>query len=88
MLLIFRILPVVAANCASLNGKESLDKFEALRVFNVFLTEPSLNRTVAKGYLGATDDKEIYAEVVGPAETPSGGSGFQYYARNKPYLIR
>jgi Flp pilus assembly protein TadG len=79
-----RILPVVAANCESLNGKESLDEFHAIRVFNVFVTEPSMNRTVP----GTTDEKEIYGEVVGPAETPAGGSGFQYYSRNRPYLVR
>jgi Flp pilus assembly protein TadG len=79
-----RILPVVAANCESLNGKESLDEFHAIRVFNVFLTEPSMQRTLP----GVTDDKEIYGEVIGPAETPAGGSGFQYYSRNRPYLVR
>jgi hypothetical protein len=79
-----RILPVVAANCESLNGKENLDEFHAIRVFNVFLTEPSMNRAVP----GTTDDKEIYGEIVGPAETVAGGTGFQYYSRNRPYLVR
>jgi Flp pilus assembly protein TadG len=87
-----RILPVIAANCESLNGKSNLDEFHAIRVFNVFLTEPSLQRTAAAtGVTGATagtDDKEIYGEVVGPADTPAGGSGFQYYSRNRPYLVR
>lgn len=79
-----RILPVVAANCESLNGKSDLDAFQAIRVFNVFVTEPSMQRTSP----GVTDDKEIYGEIIGPAETISGGTGFQYYSRNRPYLIR
>jgi hypothetical protein len=79
-----RILPVVAANCDSLNGAADLDAFHSLRVFNVFLTEPSMNRTVP----GVTDDKEIYGEIVGPAETIEGGTGFQVYSRNRPYLVR
>jgi hypothetical protein len=37
---------------------------------------------------GTTDDKEIYGEVVGPATTLESGSGFQYYSRNRPYLVR
>ena len=83
-----RILPVVAAQCDGLNGASNLDAFKALRVFDVFLTEPSLNRTTAAGWRGATDEKEIYGEVLGPAETFGGSGGFQYYSRNKPYLVR
>jgi Flp pilus assembly protein TadG len=79
-----RILPVVAANCDSLNGSADLDAFHSLRVINVYLTEPSMNRTVP----GVTDDKEIYGEIVGPAETIEGGTGFQVYSRNRPYLVR
>lgn len=79
-----RILPVVAANCAGLNGASTLDEFQAIRVFNVFLTEPSMQRTVP----GVTDDKEIYGEVLGPAQNFEGGSGFQYFSRNRPYLVR
>jgi hypothetical protein len=80
-----RILPVVAANCAALNGTGSLDeKFTLLRVFDVFLTEPSAQRSLP----GTTDNKEIYGEVIGPANTFESGSGLQYYTRNKPYLVR
>jgi Flp pilus assembly protein TadG len=79
-----RVLPVVAASCESLNGASQLDEFNAIRVFNVFLTEPSANRSAPR----ETDDKEIYGEVMGPAAAIGGGSGFQYYARNKPFLIR
>lgn len=80
-----RILPVVAANCDELKGVgEAFEDYIILRVFDVFLTEPSLQRTLP----GPTDDKEIYGEVMGPAVTFAGGSGFQYYSRSKPYLVR
>ena len=79
-----RILPILAANCEGMNGAENLDKFQAIRVFNVFLTEPSMNRATP----GVTDEKEIYGEIIGPAQTFEGGSGFQYYSRNRPYLVR
>ena len=80
-----RVLPVVAANCDDLNGKGSAyEDYTLLRVFDVFLTEPSLQRPAPR----ATDDKEIYGEIIGPAETEQGSSGFQYYAKSKPYLVR
>jgi hypothetical protein len=88
-----RVLPIVAANCENLRGKgAAYEDYTLLRVFDVFLTEPSLQRSAAQtGKSGATvgtDNKEIYGEVIGPAETFDGSTGFQYYARNKPYLIR
>lgn len=88
-----RILPIVAANCDNLKGKgQAFEDYTILRVFDIFLPEPSLQRSASEtGYSGATvgtDDKEIYGEVIGPAETVSEGGGFQYYARNKPYLVR
>jgi hypothetical protein len=88
-----RVLPIVAANCDNLKGKGSaFVDFVILRVFNVFLTEPSLQRSnVQTGIAGATtgtDDKEIYGEVIGPGATFGSGGGFQYFARNKPYLVR
>ena len=80
-----RILPVIAANCAGLNGVGNADEdFELIRVFDVFITEPSGQRS----YPDVTDDKEIYGEVIGPAEVFEGGTGIQYYTRSKPYLVR
>lgn len=81
-----RVLPIVAADCTNLKGKgQAFEDYVILRVFDVFLTEPSMQRS---WYSVPTDDKEIYAEVIGPAQTFESGNGFQYYARNKPYLIR
>ncbi|WP_300974524.1 pilus assembly protein TadG-related protein [Sphingomonas sp. LHG3406-1] len=90
-----RVLPVVSANCANLTGKGGSGQvggYTILRVFDVFITEPSLTRTAAQtGVSGAsvgTDEKEIYGEIIGPATPVGGGSGFQYYSRNRPYLVR
>lgn len=80
-----RVLTIVAADCTNLKGKgEAFEDYVLLRAFDIFLTEPSLQRTVP----GVTDDKEIYGEVIGPAETFAGTTGFQYYSRNRPYLVR
>ena len=88
-----RVLPIVAANCDNLKGKGTgFEDYIILRVFNIFLTEPSLQRSNTEtGIAGATtgtDDKEIYGEIIGPGDTFGSGGGFQYYARNKPYLVR
>lgn len=80
-----RILTIVAADCTNLKGKgAAFEDYVLLRAFDVFLVEPSLQRTTP----GVTDDKEIYGEVIGPAETFAGTTGFQYYSRNRPYLVR
>jgi len=82
-----RVLPVVAANCDLLNGAGNIgEDFRLIRVFDVFVTEPSLQRHSPPS-AGETDDKEIYGEVMGPAE-PFVGGGLQYYSRMRPYLVR
>ena len=87
-----RVLPIVAANCTDLNGKGTPPDYIILRVFDIFLTEPSLQRSAANtGITGATegtDEKEIYGEVIGPAQPVGGTGGFQYYSRSRPYLVR
>lgn len=90
-----RVLPIVAANCENLKGKgQAFEDYIILRVFDVFLTEPSLQRSALQtGVPGATvdpatDDKEIYGEVIGPGDPVGSGGGFQYYTRNRPYLVR
>jgi hypothetical protein len=76
-----------------LKGKgAAFEDYIILRVFDIFLTEPSLQRSAANtGITGATtgtDDKEIYGEVIGPGKPVGGGGGFQYYTRARPYLVR
>ncbi|WP_084607476.1 pilus assembly protein TadG-related protein [Sphingomonas jaspsi] len=88
-----RVLPIVAANCDNLKGKgAAFEDYIILRVFDVFLTEPSLQRSAANtgvsGATATTDDKEIYGEVIGPAQPVGGTGGFQYYSRSRPYLVR
>ena len=88
-----RILPIVAANCDKLKGKgQAFEDYVILRVFDVFLTEPSLTRSAVETGIGGatqgTDEKEIYGEVIGPAQPVGGGGGFQYYSRARPYLVR
>ena len=80
-----RILTIIAADCTNLTGKgQAYEDFIILRAFDVFLTEPMMNRTDP----GTTNNEEVYGEIIGPPETFGGGAGFQYYSRSKPYLVR
>jgi Flp pilus assembly protein TadG len=88
-----RVLPIVAANCTNLKGKgQAFEDYVILRVFNIFLTEPSLQRSAAQtgiaGATVATEDTEIDGEDIGPGDTFAAGGGVHYYARNKPYQVR
>ena len=76
-----RLLTVASVDCSNLNGKKAVP---VIRWFDVFLVEPSLNRTTPY----STGQDEIYVEVVGPATKPDGANAFQFYSRNKPYLIK
>jgi hypothetical protein len=80
-----RVIPVVAADCTNLKGVgQAFEDYTILRAFDVFITEPSMQRSSPT----PTDEKEIYGEVIGPAQVFGGTTGFQYYSRNKPYLVR
>lgn len=75
-----RVLTVAAVDCA---GSASNHKFPIISFVDMFLVEPSLNRSSP-----STSQSQIYGEVIGPATRPGGGSGFQYYGRRKAVLIR
>ena len=80
-----RLLPILAADCTNLQGRGTFwEDFVLLRAFDVFITEPSMDRVSPT----PTDNKEIYGEIVGPAVPFESSSGFQYYARARPYLVR
>ncbi|MFN5085103.1 MAG: pilus assembly protein TadG-related protein [Novosphingobium sp.] len=77
-----RVLTVAVVNCQanSVQGSTSLSG-KIIGWADFFLVEPSINRTY-------TNKDQIYAEVIGPAERPGGGSAFQYYQRQQPRLYK
>lgn len=75
-----RIVQVASVDCTGLNGKGAV---KVLQWVDVFLVEPSWDRTTPY----STGKSQIYGEIIGVATKPDGGSGFQYYSRNKPYLV-
>lgn len=78
-----RILTVAAVDCS---GQTDANKhsYKVLRWVDLFLVEPSFDRATPYG----TGKDQIYSEVIGVAERPGGGIGFQYFGRNKVVLIR
>lgn len=76
-----RVLTVAAVDCAGLNGKGAV---KVKQWVDVFLVEPSTDRTSPY----STGKDEIYVEIIGPASKPGGANAFQYYGRNRPYLLK
>lgn len=84
-----RILTVAAVDCSAGSNTGTNHSFYLKRWVDVFLVEPSLNRTAAQlGVTQGTSQSQIYGEIIGPAKKADGTSGFQYYGRNKAVLIR
>lgn len=76
-----RVVQVASVDCADLAGKKEV---KVLQWVDVFLVEPSWTRSTPY----ATGKEQIYGEIIGVATKPDGGSAFQYYSRNRPYLIK
>lgn len=71
-----RVMTVASVDCGGLSGHAQVN---IIKWVDMFLVEPA--------NLGGSD-QTFFAEVKGPAEKPGGGSGFQYFGRNKPVLLR
>ncbi len=76
-----RVLTVAAVDCAGLNGKGAV---KVKQWVDVFLVEPSTDRTSPY----STGKSQIYVEIIGKATKPGGENAFQYYGRNRPYLLK
>ncbi len=79
-----RILTVAAVDCSNLPKNGGRMPIKVQKWVDVFLVEPSEKRTAPY----STTKDEIYGEIVGPATTPGGEYAFQYYGRNRPYLLK
>jgi Flp pilus assembly protein TadG len=76
-----RVLTVASVDCTGLHGKAPV---RVLQWVDMFLVEPSWDRTTAY----STEKAQIYAEIIGVATKPDGSSSFQYFSRNRPYLVK
>ena len=85
-----RKLSVAVLNCDALEAKGKTKNVPVAMWLDIFLVEPSF---VRKGSFGGknnvtfTQDKEIYAEVIGATNVSASTSGSQVVLRSMPYLI-
>jgi hypothetical protein len=75
-----RVITAAVVDCVA-GGVKGSTAIKVKSWIDLFLVEPSLART-------RTSADQIYVEIIGPATKPGGGNAFQYYSRNKPYLIK
>jgi Flp pilus assembly protein TadG len=80
-----RILTVAAVDCTGLNGRSNV---YVKQWIDVFLVEPSLDRSAGTTGVYNTGKSQIYVEIAGVAKLPNGQSAFQYYLRQRPRLLR
>ena len=76
-----RRISVAVVNCVaqSVNGAE--DDLSVVKWIDVFLVQPSLNRT-------RTTAGDVYAEVIGETQTGAGQTAGQVVRRDLPYLVK
>ncbi len=71
-----RVVTVASVDCTNQGGRFPIN---AIRYVDLFMLGP----TATNG-----NDTQIRAEIIGPAQQAGGGSGFQFFGRNKPVLLR
>jgi hypothetical protein len=76
-----RILTVAVVDCSSDTG--GTHNFTVTKWMDVFLTEPSWNRTSV-----STSASQIYAEIAGVETRSDGSNAFQFYGRKKAVLLQ
>jgi len=75
-----RVITAAVVDCVA-GGVKGSTAVKVKSWIDLFLVEPSLARS-------RTSADQIYVEIIGSATKPGGGNAFQYYSRNKPYLIK
>ncbi len=71
-----RVLTVASVDCTNVQGRVPIS---VIKFVDLFMLQPANN---------SGSDTQIRAEIVGPAQLAGGGSGFQFFGRNKPVLLR
>jgi len=83
------VLSAAVVDCSTLGAVSGRTAINPLAWVDVFLVEPSLDRTDAGGstYTSSTD---VYVELIGNTTqgSASGASGTQFVRRDKSYLVQ
>lgn len=75
-----RVLSVAIVNCQAQGVQGATSGVVVNKWIDVFLTEPSVNRT-------RTAQSDVYVEVIGPTTLGGGSSAAQLIRRDVPYLV-
>ncbi len=71
-----RVLTVASVDCTNVQGRVPIS---VIKFVDLFMLQPAASNG---------SDTQIRAEIVGPAQLAGGGSGFQFFGRNKPVLLQ
>lgn len=71
-----RVLTVASVDCTDVQGRVPIS---VIKFVDLFMLQPAASNG---------SDVQIRAEIIGPAKRAGGGSGFQFFGRNKPVLLR
>ena len=87
-----RRISAAVLNCKALGVSGSATNLQVIKFVELFLVEPSFDRTRCKSGSNCndkfTDKKDVYVEIIGETSTGAAGStGGQVVRRDKPYLI-
>lgn len=83
-----RVIPIAVIDCSTLGNGGGSKTVSPIDWMDVFLVEPSLNRTgTGTGNPVFTQAGDFYGEVIGRTGQGVGGSGAQTIRRDKPYLV-
>jgi len=78
-----RILTVAVINCAAEGVKGKTPNVQVQKWIDIFLTEPSLARTVGT----PTENSDVYVEVIGETNNATNSGAVQLIEKSVPYLI-
>lgn len=87
-----RRISAAVLNCKALGVSGSANNLQVVKWVELFLVEPSFDRTRCKSGSSCndkyTDKKDVYVEIIGETSPGAAGStGGQVVRRDKPYLI-
>jgi Flp pilus assembly protein TadG len=78
-----RVLTVAVVNCTAENVKGRTTDVDVAKWIDIFLTQPSLARTVGT----PTTNSDVYVEVVGQSQNATDAGAVQLVKKSVPYLI-
>lgn len=86
-----RVIPIAVVDCSSLGNGGGSTTVYPIGWMNVFLVEPSLDRTgndASNKTVTFTSKGDFYGEIMGVTGQGTGNAGNQVVRRDKPFLVK